>query len=253
MSSDGTKIAIVTGGGTGIGRAAARALVGAGWTVAIAGRRAEPLAEVAASLGESSGRLLPVVTDIADADQVKTLFETVHARFGRIDLLFNNAGSNAPNVPLDELSVADWRRVVDINLTGVFLCTQQAFRFMKAQDPRGGRIINNGSIAAHVPRPQSAAYTATKHAVTGLTRQCSLDGRAYDIACGQIDIGNAGTEMAKAQKAGAPQPNGASMIEPLIDVDLIADAVVHMAALPLSANVQFMTIMATKMPYIGRG
>jgi NAD(P)-dependent dehydrogenase (short-subunit alcohol dehydrogenase family) len=253
MKSDGKKIAIVTGGGTGIGRAVTRALVADGWTVAIAGRRAEPLAETVALLGGDAARVLPVTTDIADPEQVKALFETVHTRFGRLDLLFNNAGSNAPNVPIDELSVADWRRVVDINLTGAFLCAQQAFRFMKDQDPRGGRIINNGSIAAHVPRPRSVAYTATKHAITGLTRQCSLDGRAYDIACGQIDIGNAGTEMALAQSVGAPQANGSVMVEPLIDVGLIADAVVHMAGLPLSANVQFMTLMATKMPYIGRG
>lgn len=251
------KTAIVTGAGSGIGRASAIALARAGFEVVLAGRRAEALqATVEAGRAESAelaARLHPVPTDATDEAAVEALFDGVRQRFGRLDLLFNNAGGGAPAVPIDELSVAQWRAVVDINLTGAFLCARQAFRLMKAQSPRGGRIINNGSISAHAPRPFTAPYTATKHAITGLTRSLSLDGRAHDIACGQIDIGNAATEMTDRMAAGILQPNGSIMVEPRMDVRHVADAVVHMAALPLSANVQFMTIMATNMPFVGRG
>jgi NAD(P)-dependent dehydrogenase (short-subunit alcohol dehydrogenase family) len=248
--STNTKIALVTGAGSGIGRAAALGLAKAGWAVTLAGRRPE---ELAATAAEAAGETLEVPTDVADEGSVKALFAAIEARFGRLDLVFNNAGTGAPPVPLEDLDVAAWRRVVDVNLTGAFLCTQGAFRIMKAQDPRGGRIINNGSISAHVPRPRSVAYTATKHAITGLTRSTSLDGRAYDIACGQIDIGNAATEMTARMARGVPQADGTLAPEPLMDVSAVADAVVYMASLPLSANVQFMTVMATNMPFIGRG
>ena len=244
-----SKIALVTGAGSGIGRACAKALMDAGWTVALAGRRPEELDATAAHAPDLA---LPVPTDIADEARVEALFETVQARFGRLDLLFNNAGAGAGG-RLEDLSLEAWRRVVDVNLTGAFLCTRGAFRLMKAQSPQGGRIINNGSISAHAPRPFSAAYTATKHAITGLTRSTSLEGRAYDIACGQIDIGNAETEMTAAMARGVPQADGSFAPEPLMDVKAVADAVVYMAGLPLTANVQFMTVMATKMPFIGRG
>jgi len=247
------KVAIVTGAGSGIGRAAALALLGAGWSVGLAGRRVQPLEETASLAGEGSVRALPHRADVSDAASVMALFDAVQAGFGRLDLLFNNAGTGAPPVPLEELSVEAWKRVVDVNLTGAFLCTQAAFRIMKAQEPRGGRIINNGSISAQVPRPRSAAYTATKHAITGLTRSTSLDGRLYDIACGQIDIGNAATEMTRAMSRGVLQADGSVAPEPTMDVQAVADAVVYMASLPLEANVQFMTVMATKMPFIGRG
>jgi NAD(P)-dependent dehydrogenase (short-subunit alcohol dehydrogenase family) len=247
------RIAIVTGAGSGIGRAVAVALAGDGYSVVLAGRRAAALDETVHAVQGQGAPMLPVPTDVADPASVHALFETTRKAFGRLDLLFNNAGVTAPGVPLDELTVEEWRTVVDINLTGVFLCTQQAFRLMKTQTPRGGRIINNGSISAHVPRPKSAPYTATKHAVTGLTRSTSLDGRQYDIACGQIDIGNALTELAAKMARGVPQANGEIAVEPLMDVDHVARAVVYMAGLPLDANVQFMTVMATKMPYIGRG
>jgi NAD(P)-dependent dehydrogenase (short-subunit alcohol dehydrogenase family) len=253
MQSATAKVAIVTGAGTGIGRAVSLALLGAGWSVGLAGRRTEPLEETAALAGDAAERALVHAANVADDASVRALFEAVHARFGRVDLLFNNAGTGAPPVPLEDLSVEQWRRVVDVNLTGAFLCTQAAFRLMKAQDPRGGRIINNGSISAHVPRPRSAAYTATKHAITGLTRSTSLDGRAYGIACGQIDIGNAGTEMTRAMSKGVMQADGSIAAEPIMDVQAVADAVLYMAGLPLEANVQFMTLMATDMPFIGRG
>ncbi|HSV03148.1 MAG TPA: SDR family oxidoreductase [Phenylobacterium sp.] len=253
MESATGKVAIVTGAGSGIGRAAALALLGAGWAVGLAGRRGEPLEETARSAGEAASRALPHPTDVSDPASVRSLFEAVKARFGRLDLLFNNAGTGAPPLPLEELSVEAWRRVVDVNLTGAFLCTQAAFRVMKDQEPRGGRIVNNGSISAQVPRPRSVAYTATKHAITGLTRSTSLDGRAYDIACGQIDIGNAATEMTRAMSRGVLQADGSVAPEPTMDVQAVAEAVLYMASLPLEANVQFMTVMATKMPFIGRG
>jgi NAD(P)-dependent dehydrogenase (short-subunit alcohol dehydrogenase family) len=250
-------VAVVTGAGSGIGRASAIALARAGHRVVLAGRRADALAQtVAEAAAESPAlaeRLIAVPCDLTDEASVQRLFDTVSQRCGRLDVLFNNAGSGAPPVPLETLTLAQWRAVVDINLTAVFLCTQHAFRLMKAQTPRGGRIINNGSISAYAPRPFSAPYTATKHAITGLTRACSLDGRAHDIACGQIDIGNAATEMTERMATGVLQANGETMVEPRMDVRHVADAVVHMAGLPLSANVQFMTIMATTMPYVGRG
>ena len=247
------KVAIVTGAGTGIGRAASLALLKAGYAVALAGRRAEPLQETAALAGENAGHALEVPTDVTDPTQVRALFDATVARFGRVDLLFNNAGMGAPAVPMDELSFEQWKAVVDINLTGVFLCMQQAFRVMKAQTPRGGRIINNGSISATMPRPLSAPYTSTKHGVLGLTKCGSLDGRAHDIAVGQIDIGNAASEMTQRMTTGVLQPSGELMVEPRMDLKHVADAVVHMASLPLEANVQFMTVMATKMPFVGRG
>ena len=247
------KIALVTGAGSGIGRAAALALLEAGYGVVLAGRRAERLEAVVEHAGDARGRALAVPADISKPEDVEALFAAAKERFGRLDVLFNNAGTGAPPVPLEELSLDAWRRVVDVNLTGAFLCTQAAFRLMKDQAPRGGRIINNGSISAHSPRPRSAAYTATKHAITGLTKSTSLDGRAYDIACGQIDIGNAGTEMTAAMARGVPQADGSLAVEPVMEVQAVADAVVFMAGLPLDANVQFMTVMATKMPFIGRG
>ena len=243
------KIALVTGAGSGIGRAAALALIDAGWRVVLAGRRPEELEITAA---HAPGRTLVAPTDITDEAQVDTLFAATAQAFGRLDLLFNNAGASAGG-RLEDLSLEAWKRVVDVNLTGAFLCTRAAFRMMKAQDPRGGRIINNGSISAHAPRPYSVAYSATKHAITGLTRSSSLDGRPYDIACGQIDIGNAATEMTSAMAKGVPQADGSFAPEPLMDVKAVADAVVMMASLPLDANVQSMTIMATKMPFVGRG
>ena len=245
------KVAIVTGAGGGIGRAAALALGQAGYVVALAGRRKEPLEETAAELPGAASLVAP--TDVADPASVAALFAATKQAFGRLDLLFNNAGLTAPPVPLEELGVEQWRHVVDVNLTGVFLCTQAAIRLMKDQTPRGGRIINNGSISADRPRPNSAPYTATKHAITGLTKSTSLDGRAYDIACGQIDIGNAATPMTAKMSEGMPQADGSIAPEPTFDVAEIGRAIVYMASLPLDANVQFMTIMATKMPYIGRG
>ncbi len=244
------RIAIVTGAGSGIGRAVALALAEAGYAVALAGRRKDALDTTAAA---GKGTFLPVATDVTDPASVKALFQAVKDRFGRLDVLFNNAGTGARAVPMDELSYEEWRRVVDTNLTGPFLCTQEAMRIMKDQSPRGGRIINNGSVSATAPRPWSAPYTSTKHAITGLTKSTSLDGRAYDIACGQIDIGNADTEMAQRMKAGVPQADLSIKIEPVMDAKHVADAVVYMAGLPLSANVQFMTVMATKMPLVGRG
>lgn len=243
------KVALVTGAGSGIGRASALALGEAGYSLVLVGRRADKLEETAAAL---PGEALIQTADIADETAVDAAFEATRARFGRLDVLFNNAGVSAGG-RLEDLSLDAWKRVVDANLTGAFLCTRAAFRLMKAQDPRGGRIINNGSISAHAPRPFSVAYTATKHAITGLTRSASLEGRAYDIACGQIDIGNAATEMTLAMAKGVPQADGSFAPEPLMDVKAVADAVVFMAGLPLDANVQFMTVMATKMPFIGRG
>ena len=251
--SASTKNAIVTGAGSGIGRAVALALARAGYRVALAGRREAPLQEVVRAAGEYAASLVPVATDVTDEASVAHLFDSVRARFGRLDLLFNNAGIGAPPVGLEELAVSTLRAVIDTNLLGPFLCTQHAIRIMKAQAPRGGRIINNGSISAHAPRPNSAPYTATKHAITGLTKSTSLDGRKYDIACGQIDIGNAATEMTARMQTGVPQANGDLAIEPVMDVENVANAVVYMASLPLSANVQFMTVMATKMPFVGRG
>jgi NAD(P)-dependent dehydrogenase (short-subunit alcohol dehydrogenase family) len=247
------KTAIVTGAGSGIGRAVALALVEAGYRVALAGRRADALEATVRAAGSRGAEVLPVVTDVGDPDSVAKLFDTVGARFGRLDVLFNNAGVGAPAVPLEDLPLATLKSVIDTNLLGAFLCTQHAIRLMKAQDPRGGRIINNGSISAHAPRPNSAPYTATKHAITGLTKSTSLDGRKYDIACGQIDIGNAATEMAARMATGVPQANGEIAVEPLMDVAHVASAVLYMAGLPLSTNVQFMTVMATKMPFVGRG
>jgi NAD(P)-dependent dehydrogenase (short-subunit alcohol dehydrogenase family) len=246
------KAAIVTGAGSGIGRAVALELAAAGWSVALAGRREEALRETAALAGPGAA-LLPVRTDVTRPDEVEALFASVRDRFGRIGLLFNNAGAFGPPVPLDELSYDDWRSVVDVNLTGAFLCAQAAFRAMKAQDPQGGRIINNGSVSAHVPRPHSIAYTATKHAMTGLTKSLSLDGRPYRIACGQLDIGNAATEMTGRMQSGILQANGQTAVEPVMDAADVARTVRHMAELPLEANVQFATVMATTMPYIGRG
>jgi NAD(P)-dependent dehydrogenase (short-subunit alcohol dehydrogenase family) len=251
--SAAVRVAIVTGAGTGIGRAVASALVKEGYAIVLAGRREGPLEQTAAESDPRGSRTLVVPTDVGDPASVRALFEKTTEAFGRLDLLFNNAGINVPGVPLEDLSFEQWQSVVDINLTGVFLCTQQAFRIMKRQTPRGGRIVNNGSISAHAPRPDSAPYTATKHAITGLTKSTSLDGRKYEIACGQIDIGNAATEMAARMATGVPQANGTIAIEPLVDLRHVARAVVYMASLPLDANVQFMTIMATKMPFVGRG
>jgi NAD(P)-dependent dehydrogenase (short-subunit alcohol dehydrogenase family) len=248
--SSASKVAIVTGAGTGIGRAVAQALLRDGYRVGLAGRRREPLEETARVAPECA---LALPTDVAKAASVHALFDTVVAKFGRVDVVFNNAGIGAPGVPLEELTDEQWQSVVDVNLTGSFLCVREAFRVMKAQTPRGGRIINNGSISAHAPRPNSAPYTATKHAITGLTRSASLDGRKYDIACGQIDIGNAHTELAARMAHGVPQANGTIAVEPLMDVAHVASAVLYMASLPLDANVQFLTVMATKMPFVGRG
>ena len=247
------KVALVTGGGTGIGRAAALALAREGYEVVIAGRRQDRLEEAARKAQRDGQRITPVAADVTDAASVRALFAEISSRFGRLDVLFNNAGTSAPAVTLEELSVEQWKRVIDTNLTGAFLCTQQAMRLMKEQEPRGGRIINNGSISAHAPRPNSAPYTAAKHGMTGLTKSTSLDGRAYDIACGQIDIGNAATEMTEPMTKGVKQASGLVEVEPRMDVEHVAEAVVFMAGLPLDANVQFMTVMATKMPFVGRG
>ena len=245
------KVAIVTGAGSGIGRAVALALAGAGYSVALAGRRAEALAETASLAQDKT--MLAVPTNVADKTSVDALFAATREKFGRLDLLFNNAGTGAPPVPMENLTLAQWQSVVDTNLTGPFLCTQAALRIMKTQTPRGGRIINNGSISAHAPRPNSAPYTATKHAITGLTKATALDGRAFDVACGQIDIGNAETPMTARMKNGVPQPNGTLAPEPTMDVDAVARAVLYMASLPLDANVLSLTVMATKMPFVGRG
>jgi NAD(P)-dependent dehydrogenase (short-subunit alcohol dehydrogenase family) len=248
-----SKVAIVTGAGSGIGKAVALALLGAGYRVAFAGRRAEPLSAAVAAGGAPSARAIAVSTNVADPASVRALFAKTREAFGRLDLLFNNAGVGAPAVNLEDLTFEQWKTVVDINLTGAFLCTQEAIRIMKDQEPRGGRIINNGSISAHAPRPNSAPYTSTKHAITGLTKSTSLDGRKYDIACGQIDIGNAHTELAARMAQGVPQATGQIAVEPLMDVAHVASAVLYMASLPLDANVQFLTVMATKMPFVGRG
>ncbi len=248
-----SRVAIVTGAGTGIGAAASLALAAEGYSVTLAGRRAQLLEDTIAQAGDAAARMLAVSTDVGKPESVAALFTATVEKFGRVDLLFNNAGISAPPIPLEDLTYDQWQAVVDVNITGAFLCTQEAFRVMKDQDPRGGRIINNGSVSAYVPRPNSTPYTATKHAMTGLTRSTSLDGRKYDIACGQIDIGNADTDMAAVFKTGVPQPYGEIAIEPTMAVDNVARAVVYMAGLPLDANVQFMTVMATKMPFIGRG
>jgi len=246
------RVAIVTGAGTGIGKSAALALLKEGYRVALAGRRREPLEQTAAASGAGE-RALVVPTDVADPAAVRALFARAKEAFGRLDVLFNNAGMGAPAVPLEDLTYEKWKQVVDVNLTGLFLCTQEAFRVMKSQDPRGGRIINNGSISAHAPRPNSAPYTATKHAVTGLTKSTALDGRKYDIACSQIDIGNARTELAARMAKGVLQADGTTAVEPLMDVEHVGRTVAYLARLPLDVNVLFTTIMATKMPFVGRG
>src|SRR3954470_11237485 len=247
------KVALVTGAGTGIGKAVALALMKEGYATVLAGRRADKLEETANEGKSTSAKSLAVPTDVGDPAAIKALFAKARETFGRLDVLFNNAGIGAPPVPLEDLPYETWKQVVDTNLTGMFLCTQEAIRIMKAQAPRGGRIINNGSISAHAPRPRSVAYTATKHAVTGLTKATALDGRAHDIACGQIDIGNARTDLAQASEAGALQPDGEIRPEPLMDVDHAAAAVRYMASLPLEANVASLTVMATRMPWVGRG
>jgi NAD(P)-dependent dehydrogenase (short-subunit alcohol dehydrogenase family) len=247
-----SKTAIITGAGSGVGKAAALAFLKDGYRVALAGRRKDALEKTAAESGAGE-RALCVPTDVANPESVKALFAKVKQAWGRLDVLFNNAGVNAPGIPLEDLTFEQWKNVVDINLTGMFLCTQEAFRLMKAQDPRGGRIINNGSISAHAPRPNSAPYTASKHAVTGLTKVTALDGRKYDIACGQIDIGNARTEMAERMSKGVPQADGSIKVEPLMDVSHVGQAVLHMASFPIETNVLFLTIKASKMPFEGRG
>ena len=248
-----SKIALITGAGSGIGKASALALLRAGYAVVLAGRRAEALQATVDAAGALGAHALIVPTDVTDPNSVRALFAKTVATYGRLDVLFNNAGVGAPALPLEDLTYEQWRAVVDINLTGSFLCTQEAFKIMKSQPPRGGRIINNGSISAHAPRPNSAPYTATKHAITGLTKSTSLDGRKYDIACGQIDIGNADTEMVSRMKTGIMQANGQIAIEPTMDVENVANAVVFMSNMSLDANVQFITVMATKMPLVGRG
>ena len=248
-----SKVAIVTGAGSGIGKAVATAFLKSGYRVVLAGRRQELLEKAVSDAGGTKDNALAIPTDVANPESVRALFAKTKAAFGRLDVLFNNAGVGAPPVNMEDLTFEQWKNVVDINLTGVFLCTQEAIRLMKDQTPRGGRIINNGSISAHAPRPNSAPYTATKHAITGLTKSTSLDGRKYDIACGQIDIGNAHTELAARMASGVPQANGQIAIEPLMDVAHVASSVVYMASLPLDANVQFLTVMATKMPFVGRG
>ena len=255
MSAQGEtgKVAVVTGGGTGVGRAAALALAGEGFALVLSGRRPDPLKEVASEVGSTGGRAIVVPTDVTDPDSIRALFARTIEVFGRLDLLFNNAGMGAPAIPLEDLSVEQWRAVVDTNLTGSFLCTQEAFRIMKSQSPPGGRIINNGSISAHAPRPFSAPYTSTKHAITGLTKSTALDGRAYDIACGQIDIGNAETDMTARMGQGVPQPNGTVMKEPTMAAENVGRAIAYMATLPPDANALFLTVMATRMPFVGRG
>jgi NAD(P)-dependent dehydrogenase (short-subunit alcohol dehydrogenase family) len=253
MTVPQAKVALVTGAGSGIGRASALALLKEGYSVVLTGRRADALEQTRAAAGPDGARALAVPADVSDPASVRALFDKTRTTFGRLDLLFNNAGTGAPAVPLEELTFEQWRRVVDVNLTGAFLCTQAAFRMMKEQTPRGGRIINNGSISAHTPRPNSAPYTATKHAVTGLTKSTALDGRRYDIACGQIDIGNAATEMTARMAQGVPQASGELAVEATMDVEHVARAVVYMAGLPLDANVLFITVMATRMPFVGRG
>jgi len=252
MSSQ-SKVAIVTGAGSGVGRAVSLAFLGAGYRVVLAGRRQDALRETIAMAQDAQGRALAKVTDVCDAASIEALFEACVAAFGRLDVLFNNAGIGAPAVPIDELPIETWRHVVDTNLTGSFLCTRAAVKQMKSQDPQGGRIINNGSISAYAPRPNSIAYTSTKHAMTGLTRSTALDGRRFNIACGQIDIGNAETPMAARMAKGVPQANGEIAAEPLMDVTHVGQSVLHMAELPLQSNVLFMTVMATNMPYVGRG
>jgi NAD(P)-dependent dehydrogenase (short-subunit alcohol dehydrogenase family) len=250
---DHGKIALVTGAGSGIGRAVSLTLQAAGYSVVLAGRRLAELQQTAALAERSNPAMISVPTDVSQPDSVRALFARTKETFGRLDVLFNNAGINAPSIPIEDLSFEQWSAVVAVNLTGAFLCIQEAFKLMKEQNPRGGRIINNGSISAHAPRPNSAPYTATKHAITGLTKCASLDGRPYDIACGQIDIGNASTEMTERMGSGVMQANGTTAVEPRMDVRHVADAVLYMANLPLDANVQFITVMATKMPFIGRG
>jgi NAD(P)-dependent dehydrogenase (short-subunit alcohol dehydrogenase family) len=251
--ADVKKVAIVTGAGSGVGEAAALALLGDGYHVSLAGRRKDQLERVAQAAGANKSRALVVPTDVMDPGSIRSLFARTKEAFGRLDLLFNNAGIGAPAIPMEDLTLEQWKAVVDTNLTGCFICTQEAIKIMKDQTPRGGRIINNGSISAHAPRPNSVAYTSTKHAITGLTKSTSLDGRKYDIACGQIDIGNALTPLAARMSQGVPQANGTIAPEPLFDVKHVGDAVLAMARLPLDTNVQFMTIMATKMPFVGRG
>ena len=248
-----TKFAIVTGAGTGIGKAATLALLAHGYSVALAGRRMEPLQAVIAQANLPPHRTLAIPTDVSNPDSVAALFAAVQKNFARLDLLFNNAGVSIPNIPLEDVPFDTWKKTIDINVTGTFLCTQAAFRLMKSQSPIGGRIINNGSLSAHSPRPGSAPYTSSKHAITGLTKSTSLDGRRFDIACSQIDIGNTQTDLAARMARGVPQANGTIAAEPLFDVAHIASTIVHMASLPLDANIQFITVMATKMPYIGRG
>ena len=251
--ADVKKVAIVTGAGSGVGEASALALLADGYHVSLAGRRKDQLERVAQAAGANTSRALVVPTDVVDPGSIRNLFARTKEAFGRLDLLFNNAGIGAPAIPMEDLTLEQWKAVVDTNLTGCFICTQEAIKIMRDQTPRGGRIINNGSISAHAPRPNSVAYTSTKHAITGLTKSTSLDGRKYDIACGQIDIGNALTPLAARMSQGVPQANGTVAPEPLFDVKHVADAVVAMARLPLDTNVQFMTIMATKMPFVGRG
>ncbi|HVW85135.1 MAG TPA: SDR family oxidoreductase [Bryobacteraceae bacterium] len=248
-----SKIALVTGAGSGIGRAVSLALQNAGYSVVLAGRRAAELEKTAAAARAEGGKMLPVPTDISKPESVKALFARAKETFGRLDLLFNNAGAGTPAIPMEDLTWEQWSAVVGVNLTGAFLCAQEAIRMMKAQDPRGGRIINNGSISAHTPRPHSAPYTATKHAITGLTKSISLDCRQYEICCGQIDIGNAATEMTQRMTSGVLQANGSMAVEPRMDVQHVADAVLYMANLPLDTNVLFMTVMANTMPFVGRG
>jgi len=250
---EGKKIAIVTGASAGIGKASALALLNAGWSVVLAGRRLDQLEKTRNEAGAAANRALVVVADVSNEHSVRQMFEATKAKFGRLDLLFNNAGIGPPPSLLEDIKVEDWRRVIDTNVTGAFLCTQEAFRLMNDQSPQGGRIINNGSISAYVPRPNSAPYTASKHAIAGLTKSTSLDGRKYDIACGQIDIGNAETDLTAPMKTGVPQAHGVNAVEPTIDVEHVAQAILYMAGLPLDANVLSMTVMPTKMPYVGRG